>query len=231
MPRITVKGKQIYEVVIAFLCVPKTVFQNPCGFREWKPGPTEVNGSIVIKFNTTRIGFHLGFRHWEFSMQQGTKAFCSWFMKYILLCQITGLLLVYVNKGRVRSFCWKPPDCCHLIQTKSLSIISNMGFTEWIRAVTIPREEYWYENRCYFAALIKFKSVTADTQKKCECLKEERRSPFFSCTLFLSIHWPPLEIQNMFEHYLVVFITVSCWEQYSPFFLFWLKIRSKRANM
>lgn len=143
--------------------MPKSVL-NPCGFSEWKPGPTKVNGSIAIKFSTARISPQVQ----ALGVQQAEemKAFSSWFMKYILPCQIAGLLLVYVKEDRVRSFCWKLPDCCHLSQTKSLFLTRDMGFTEWIRAVVILCEVHRYENRYYTAALIKFKPVTADSQKK-----------------------------------------------------------------
>lgn len=174
-------------------------FKSPVAVGSGNSKPSESMGVLLL--NSTWPGFHLWFGHGEFNMQQGMKAFCSWFMKYISLCQITGLWLVYVNnKDRVRSFFWKHSDCCHLIQTKSLSIISNVGFTEWIWAVIrIPREEHQYENRCYIAALMKFKSVTADTQKKMSVLRKRCHLLFvclFPCTVFLSIRWPPLEIQK-----------------------------------
>lgn len=180
------------KLLLLTLYAKTQCFKSPVGIGSGNLKPLESLGVLLL--NATWPGFHLWFRHWEFSVQQGMKAFCSWFMKYISLCQVTGLWLVYVNnKGRVRSFFWKPSGCCHLIQTKSLSIISNVGFKEWIWAVIrIPREEHQYENRCYIAPLMKFKSVTADTQKKDECIKEEKRSHPFLLLLMYCLPKDPL---------------------------------------
>lgn len=182
MPRITVKKSQISY--FCFSLYAKKCFKAPVALGSENLDPPKSMGVLLL--NSVQPGFHLGFRLWEQAAKM--KAFSSWFMKYIFPCQITGLLLVYVNKDRIRPFCWKPPDCCHLSQTKSLFLTRNMGVTEWIRAVVIPCEVHRYENRYYMAALIKFKPVTADSRKKGECIREERKSsPVFSCTLFFSI--------------------------------------------
>lgn len=157
VPRIPVKGKlTVWSRYCFSLCARGSV-AKPLWLQGAETWTLSSQWGLLL-LHSIWPGFHLVFRHRELNMEQRMTAFCSWFMKYLLLCQITESLLACVNRDRVTSFCWKHPDCCHLIQTESLSVISSMGFTERVWAVTIPQEEHWYENRYYMAAQVRLRN-------------------------------------------------------------------------